>query len=84
MKYKALYSVVLASFFSVGAMSDVVAAPTGTSISGELKKWHKVTITFDGPNVKETDTKNPFTDYLSFIDIKDTSIAAILLAISQV
>ena len=32
-------------------------------ISGELKKWHKVTITFDGPQTSETATPNPFLDY---------------------
>ncbi len=34
------------------------------SISGELKKWHKVTLSFDGPYHEETDTDpNPFLDY---------------------
>jgi hypothetical protein len=37
------------------------------AVSGELKQWHKVTLTLDGPQAKETDTDpNPFTDY-SFI-----------------
>ncbi|MDF7825698.1 DUF5060 domain-containing protein [Pontiellaceae bacterium B12227] len=32
-------------------------------ISGELKKWHKVTLTLDGPFAHELDNKpNPFTD----------------------
>jgi hypothetical protein len=33
------------------------------SLSGELKKWHKVTLSFDGPNSSETATPNPFTNY---------------------
>jgi len=32
-------------------------------ISGELKAWHKITITFDGPKTGETAEPNPFTDY---------------------
>ncbi|WP_372775376.1 DUF5060 domain-containing protein [Mangrovibacterium sp.] len=33
-------------------------------ISGELKQWHKVTLTLDGPFAAETDQRpNPFTDY---------------------
>lgn len=32
-------------------------------IDGELKKWHKITLTFDGPETDETATPNPFTDY---------------------
>lgn len=34
-----------------------------TVVSGELKQWHKVTLTFDGPFAHERDTQpNPFTD----------------------
>jgi hypothetical protein len=34
------------------------------AITGELKQWHKVTLTLDGPQATETDTDpNPFTDY---------------------
>jgi hypothetical protein len=33
-------------------------------VSGELKQWHKVTLTLDGPFAHERDSKpNPFTDY---------------------
>jgi len=33
------------------------------TVSGELRKWHKVTVSFDGPNTSETATPNPFTNY---------------------
>ena len=39
------------------------AAHAATSVSGELRKWHKVTLTFDGPSTSETANPNPFTDY---------------------
>lgn len=32
-------------------------------VSGELRTWHKVTLTFDGPNTSEQAEPNPFTDY---------------------
>lgn len=33
-------------------------------ITGELKQWHKVTLTVDGPLARETDTEpNPFLDF---------------------
>ncbi len=32
-------------------------------ITGELKQWHKVTLTFDGPDTSETADPNPFMDY---------------------
>ncbi|MER2490975.1 DUF5060 domain-containing protein [Catenovulum sediminis] len=38
----------------------VAASP---KISGELKKWHSIHLTFDGPYVSEMDTENPFTHY---------------------
>ncbi len=33
------------------------------TITGELKAWHKVTLTFDGPKTSEDATPNPFLDY---------------------
>ncbi|WP_297087631.1 DUF5060 domain-containing protein [uncultured Draconibacterium sp.] len=38
-------------------------SPTQPEITGELKTWHKITLTFDGPESSETATPNPFTDY---------------------
>ena len=32
-------------------------------IDGELKKWHKVSLTFNGPNTSETASNNPFLNY---------------------
>ncbi|MEM8484719.1 MAG: DUF5060 domain-containing protein [Bacteroidota bacterium] len=34
-----------------------------TSLTGELKKWHPITLTFDGPEAAESGTPNPFRDY---------------------
>ena len=45
----------------------LIAAATQTAsaakVSGELKEWHKVTLTFDGPRTSETADPNPFLDY---------------------
>ena len=38
------------------------AAP-GVAVSGELRQWHKVTLTLDGPQSDEAATPNPFTDF---------------------
>ena len=32
-------------------------------IEGELKQWHRVTLTFEGPDSSEQATPNPFLDY---------------------
>ena len=39
------------------------SAFSATIVTGELKMWHKVTLTFDGPMTNETATPNPFTGY---------------------
>jgi len=40
-----------------------LSASQAAEASGELKTWHKITLTFDGPQSSETATPNPFTDY---------------------
>ena len=52
------YAVCLA--LGVGVWSQAVSAG---QISGELKTWHKVTLTFDGPETSETADPNPFLYY---------------------
>lgn len=37
------------------------AAPDG-KVTGELKKWHRITVTFDGPETGEQADPNPFRD----------------------
>ncbi len=46
----------------LGSTTPIAMAADG-KISGELKKWHKITIDFAGPATSETATPNPFTDY---------------------
>ena len=55
--------------FAVGLAHSAAAAarpPDGSgavAVTGELKQWHKVTLTMDGPFAREGDTDpNPFTD----------------------
>ncbi|HWH71725.1 MAG TPA: DUF5060 domain-containing protein [Candidatus Sulfotelmatobacter sp.] len=44
--------------------SGSAASAAEAVLTGELKQWHKVTLTLSGPQAKETDTQpNPFTDY---------------------
>lgn len=57
---------------SANSLSEVVEPrPDGkgdVTISGDLKQWHKVTLTLDGPFAHERDSQpNPFTD-LAFPD----------------
>lgn len=50
---------ILIAAFSLQAQSD----ESNAEISGELKKWHKVTLTFEGPETEELHTYNPFLNY---------------------
>ena len=54
-------------FSSILILVTAVAvwATTGRAaeISGETKRWHKVTVTFAGPSASETAAPNPFRDY---------------------
>lgn len=43
------------------------------SVSGELKQWHKVTLTLAGPYAHEQDNKpNPFTDFRMSVSFRHT------------
>ncbi|MCD6303874.1 MAG: DUF5060 domain-containing protein [Planctomycetes bacterium] len=48
---------------AAGLSSAATAGAASGIVSGELKCWHRVTITFDGPATAEDATPNPFTDY---------------------
>jgi len=56
---KRLLSVLLAA----GAFQSIWLV-AGPEIAGELKQWHKVTVTLEGPAAQETNhAPNPFLDY---------------------
>ena len=41
----------------------VIGAEKRAVLSGDLRKWHKLTLTFDGPQTGEEAEPNPFLDY---------------------
>lgn len=47
----------------LGILCAAAASLDAQSLSGELKKWHRLTLTFDGPSTSEGATPNPFRDY---------------------
>ena len=49
----------------------VTMKPGSVKVSGELKKWHKVTIAFGGPAASETGEPNPFTDYRFIVTFRN-------------
>ena len=56
---KILWCVILLTFIAVTSTQKTLAG----EISGETKKWHKVTLTFDGPQTSEKANPNPFLYY---------------------
>ena len=48
----------------LGASRQQPGGAAGVSISGDLRQWHKVTLTLTGPQADETaNAPNPFLDY---------------------
>ncbi|MBM1105871.1 DUF5060 domain-containing protein [Aurantibacter crassamenti] len=60
MKKLALPLIILVALIT---QTNTLFAQSNISVDGELKKWHPITITFDGPEVSETDAYNPFLGY---------------------
>ncbi len=54
------FSIAIAMMLS---SNTIAIAQNASNISGELKQWHNVTLTFDGPEASEDGEPNPFTDY---------------------
>ncbi|MBI2949617.1 MAG: DUF5060 domain-containing protein [Verrucomicrobia bacterium] len=51
-----------------------LAAAENPIVSGDLKQWHKVTLTFEGPAAQETNNDpNPFTDYRLTVTFRHAS-----------
>lgn len=51
-------------YVTVSATTEAEPVSGEATVSGDLRKWHKVTVSFDGPSHSETDTNpNPFLDY---------------------
>jgi len=44
-------------------LSTTVIISQEVELSGELRRWHRVTLTFTGPELAETGEPNPFLDY---------------------
>jgi hypothetical protein len=47
----------------ITAALAVACAAAQPGVSGERKLWHRVSVTFDGPQTSEDATPNPFRDY---------------------
>ncbi len=62
-----LVFVLLAVFFAVYSC----VSSTSVQVTGEMKVWHTITFTFNGPASSEYDTINPFTDYRLDIEFSD-------------
>lgn len=58
MKYK-----VYCSFLAIAIFFQSCAKQSEVKIDGELKKWHRVTLNFEGPQTSELADDNPFLNY---------------------
>ena len=46
-----------------GTLNPITRADDAVEIDGELRQWHRVTLTFDGPQTNEDAKENPFLDF---------------------
>lgn len=57
-----------------GPEGSPITTPDGVTIDGEFRRWHKITLTCDGPNTSEDAATNPFMDYR--LDVTFTNTAS--------
>ena len=57
------FTILLVFITNILTANIVTGNEKKAEISGELKKWHKITLTFDGQETSETDKLNPFMNY---------------------
>src|SRR5215216_6609062 len=61
----------------VGALAFAISFQAA-EVSGELKQWHKVTLTFAGPEAHETNNApNPFRDFRFSVEFRHDSGAPV-------
>lgn len=60
----AMKPILLLSLLPALAFAETSDGDGTVTVSGELKQWHKITLTLDGPFAREADEDpNPFTDH---------------------
>ena len=64
MRWRGLVLLALGSLvLGGGCVTKVDRGRGAVIVAGELKQWHTVTLTFDGPEVDEAGENHPFLDY---------------------
>jgi len=56
----------------------VTSCQQKTQITGELKMWHKITLSFTGPHVSEMDEFNPFLNYRMDVEFTNGSLTYVV------
>lgn len=58
-----IFCMLISVLFNCKAVTAFSDGTTTAAITGELKKWHKITLTFDGVATSEQAADNPFLNY---------------------
>ncbi len=64
-------SIFLFAIFLLITTNHSFGQKTNVSVNGEMKKWHTVTLSFEGPDVTESDEDNPFLNYRLNVTFKN-------------
>lgn len=59
------------ALFLILVMTSIACENANTQVQGELKKWHRISLQFDGPSTDEKAEKNPFLDYRLDVTFKN-------------
>lgn len=71
MKFNHLYLFCLTLLIALSSCEEKATV----TLQGELKKWHRITLVFDGPESSELEEVNPFLDYRLDVTFKNGETA---------
>jgi len=71
-----LYKIVLLIFLNIAILG--CQASKKVVLDGELKKWHRITLNFEGPHTSEMDANNPFLNYRLDVTFKNGNKAYVI------
>ena len=69
-RYRPVLLCLISLLFAIESIA--AGADRSVAFSGELNKWHNITITFTGPDTSENAEPNPFRDYRLVVTFTNT------------
>ena len=61
--HRLISSVIITVCLFIALSCTITSSDNSDVLTGDFLEWHKVTLTFEGPETSEEDSKNPFLNY---------------------